>query len=127
MSLFEDLQKFCTPHGSRFHGCNRPDSDYDFLAEDTAKNRETLESLGFKYHRWPNSFNNPHHGGNYYMTHEGKLIDVTLTGNIKSDLAVRDHFQTVLSHINKDKRDHLYAAVAALLADVNKKMSIPMI
>lgn len=124
MDPFDEVKKFCVPHGSRYHGCNRPDSDYDFLAEDTAANHSTLKSLGFVYHRWPNSCNNPHHGGNYYLSYDNKLLDVTMTGNLKSDLIVRDYFATVLNHIAKDKRDYLYAAVAEIFNSQRLKIKM---
>ena len=71
--------------GSRFYGTHRDDSDWDYLAENNAKNRERCERMGLQVVPSP-----PTGGTHYWGRYQGRTLDILLVDDVMRRVYARD-------------------------------------
>lgn len=91
--------------GSRYMGCARPDSDWDFIAQDSTEIRKHLVTLGFE----PLFEEYPIVAGNtvevYQRVLEGHKVQVQLQRDVNVQRTIRDIIKTHMleRHIKMDR------------------------
>jgi hypothetical protein len=111
--------------GSRYMRCERPDSDFDFITEDSPECRMFLYSLGFGEDVLSNEeYDADSHGANtnavVQLVTEDIKIQVQLSSNVAVRCAARDVIRSHLlgEHIkaNRDERMFIWNTLEQVLA-----------
>jgi hypothetical protein len=91
--------------GSRYMGCARPDSDWDFLAQDSAEIRRYLKTAGFRplFEEYPITAGNTVEV--FQRTIEGHKVQVQLQRDVNVQRTIRDIIKTYMleRHIKMDR------------------------
>lgn len=104
--------------GSRYFGCARPDSDWDFMVQDSPEVREFLKGLGFVQRVAPQYASNL--TTEVWEVQDGHVtIQVQLSQDVQKKRAVRDFLATAMSEqhrkANREERMWLWGQLAEII------------